>query len=158
MLNIATQGTLATYTLETSLTCLPICIMSAFKKFSVSINIAVLYINKQIAQKYRNSRKRTSTANCPKLKLALQSESINETPDPLSSVEEDKENIEALQKLMASRNPPAQTVQELLTATHIYTLKKPEISIHEILHKFPVLKEPKWVSFVVHANYYCIFF
>ena len=93
------------------------------------------------------------SAKCPKLKLARQTKSINETPVSLSNVEEDSENVEALKKLIISRNPPAQTVQELLTATRTYRnqwLKKPEISIHDILHKFPALKEPKWVSFYVH--------
>ena len=108
-------------------------------------------INKQITQKYRNSRKRTSATKCPKLKLARLSGSTSETPESLASVEEDEENVAALKKLMASRNPPAQTVQELLAATRTYLkqwLKKPDISIHNILEKFPALKEPKWVSFV----------
>ena len=114
--------------------------------------ISQYYVNKQITQKYRNSRKKTTTAKCPKLKLSHQSESSNETPESLPCVEEDEENVQALKKLMSSKNPPAQTVQELLAATRTYRnqwLKKPEISIHDIMDKFPVLKEPKWVCFVV---------
>lgn len=71
----------------------------------------------------------------------------------LSNVDEDEENVEALKKLIASKNPPARMVQELLTATRTYRnqwLKKPQISIHDILCKFPALKEPKWVRFYVY--------
>ena len=114
--------------------------------------VSQFYINKQITQKYCNSRKRTTTAKYPKLKLSHQSGSSNETPESPSCVEEDEENVQALKKLMSSKNPPAQTVQELLTETRTYRnqwLKKPEISIHDIIDKFPVLKEPKWVCFMV---------
>ena len=75
-------------------------------------------------------------------------EASHTTPPP--NCDEDEENVEALKKLILSNNPPAQTVQDMLIATRPYRidwLKNPDISIRDILEKFPALKLPKWVSF-----------
>ena len=63
--------------------------------------------------------------------------------------EEDDENAQALQKLVKTKNPPAQTVQSLLIATRASRekwLQTPSISIHDILEKYTVLRNSKWVS------------
>lgn len=63
--------------------------------------------------------------------------------------DEYKESVDALRKLAAAKNPPAQTVQDLLNVTREEReqwLKKPDISIKDILEVYPILKQPKWVS------------
>jgi hypothetical protein len=66
-----------------------------------------------------------------------------------SDPDEYEESVDALRKLAAAKNPPAQTVQDLLDVTRVEReqwLKRPDISIKDILEEFPVLKKPKWVS------------
>ena len=58
-------------------------------------------------------------------------------------------SVDALRKLAVAKNPPAQTVQDLLNVTRKERerwLKRPDISIKDILQEYPVLKQPKWVS------------
>lgn len=63
-----------------------------------------------------------------------------------------EENVQALRKLLQGKPPPppAQTIQHLLDATrsrrHKY-LQRSDISICDIVEKYPVFKNPKWVSF-----------
>ena len=66
--------------------------------------------------------------------------------------EEDDENTEALRKLVKGKNPPAQMVQSLLTATRACRekwLQTPSISIQDILEKYSVLRISKWVCFIL---------
>ena len=61
----------------------------------------------------------------------------------------DEENIEALKKLFESRNPPAQTVQQLLDITRDKRkewLQSPTLSIQYIIKEYPVFGHSKWVS------------
>lgn len=114
------------------------------------------HINKQISQRYRNTRKRSSDVKCPKLVLP-HSRETESCQDTTTNDAEDEENVEALKKLIASKNPPAQTIQEMLNATRAYRLqwlKKPDISIGDIIEKFPALKLPKWVS----VNEWCLYY
>ena len=63
--------------------------------------------------------------------------------------DEYEESVDALRKLAVAKNPPAQTVQDLLNVTREERerwLKRPDISIKDILQEYPVLKQPKWVS------------
>ena len=72
----------------------------------------------------------------------------NITPADLQD-EEDDENTQALQKLVKGKNPPAQTIQNLLIATRASREKwllSPSILIHDILEKYTVLRNSKWVS------------
>jgi hypothetical protein len=67
-----------------------------------------------------------------------------ENTSPDLQDEEDDENTQALQKLVKGKNPPAQTVQNLLIATRASREKwllSPSVSIHDILEKYS-----KWVS------------
>ena len=70
------------------------------------------------------------------------------TPPDLQD-DEDDENTLALQKLVKGKNPPAQTVQNLLIATRASREKwllSHSISIHDILEKYTILQNSKWVS------------
>lgn len=105
--------------------------------------------NKQITQRYRNNRRRSSKAKS--IKVVLPEANITATKEntSLQQDEEDDENTQALQKLVKAKNPPAQTVQNLLTATRASRekwLQTPSISIHDILEKYTVLRNSKWVS------------
>ena len=69
--------------------------------------------------------------------------------------EEDKENTDALQQLIKGKNPPAQMVQSLLTATRASRerwLQKPSISIQDILQKYLALQNSKWVCNTLSIN------
>lgn len=63
--------------------------------------------------------------------------------------EEHDENVDALKKLSKTKSPAAQTVQDLLKATRKIRqewLSSALVSIHQILDKYPVLGQPKWVG------------
>lgn len=106
-------------------------------------------INKQLSQRFRNNRRRSSKAKS--LKVVLPEANITATKENTSpdlQDEEDEENTQALQKLVKGKNPPAQTVQNLLIATRTSREKwllTPSISIHDILEKYTVLRNSKWV-------------
>ena len=107
--------------------------------------------NKQLSQRYRNNRRRSSQAKSVKVVLPeanITATKENTTPADLQD-EEDDENTQALQKLVKGKNPPAQTIQNLLIATRASREKwllSPSISIHDILEKYTVLRNFKWVS------------
>lgn len=63
--------------------------------------------------------------------------------------EEYDENVEALKKLLKTKTPSAQTIQDLLKSTRELRLKwlsSAPVSLHDILQKYPVFEHPKWVS------------
>lgn len=63
--------------------------------------------------------------------------------------DEHEESVDALRKLADAKSPPAQTVQDLLNVTRVgrqQWLQRPDISIRDIFDKYPLLKQPKWVS------------
>lgn len=100
--------------------------------------------NKQFTQRYRNNRRRSSGAKSIKVVLA----EANVTATKENTSLQDNENTEALKKLVKGKNPPAQTVQNLLIATRASRekwLQTPCISIHDILEKYTVLRNSKWV-------------
>ena len=103
--------------------------------------------NKQFTQRYRNNRCRSSGAKS--IKVVLAEANVTATKENTSlQDEEDDENTEALKKLVKGKNPPAQTVQNLLIATRASRekwLQTPCISIHDILEKYTVLRNSKWV-------------
>ena len=71
------------------------------------------------------------------------------TQDSQPAMDECKENIEALKKLFESRNPPVQTVQQLLDITwdkRKEWLQSPTLSIQDIIKEYPVFGHSKWVS------------
>ena len=60
--------------------------------------------------------------------------------------DEYEENVDALRKLAVSKNPPAQTIQDLLNVTRVERkrwLQRPDISIKDIFEEYSVLKQPK---------------
>lgn len=69
-------------------------------------------------------------------------------------MEEYDENVEALKKLLNTKSPSAQTVQDLLKTTRELRqkwLSSAMISIHDILNNYPVFENPKWVSTFEHT-------
>lgn len=63
--------------------------------------------------------------------------------------DEYKESVDILRKLAVTKNPPAQTIQDLLNETRVERkqwLQRPDISIKDIFEEYPVFKQPKWVS------------
>ena len=70
-------------------------------------------------------------------------------PNNDGKLEEYEENVAALKKIVKTKSPAAQTVQELLSATRELRLKwlsSAPVSIHNIMEKYPVLAYPKWVG------------
>ena len=68
-------------------------------------------------------------------------------------MEEYDENVAAFKKLLKTKSPAVQTIQDLLKATRELRLKwlsSSPVSIHDILEKYPVLAKPKWVSVSIH--------
>ena len=103
--------------------------------------------NKQFTQRYRNNRRRSSGVKCPKIIVA--SATPNHHQSPVTSTDEQDENVDALRKLASIKNPPAQTVQELLNVTRSgrkQWLQKSDLSIQMIFEKYPMIQQPKWVS------------
>ena len=106
-------------------------------------------ISRQLSQRYRNERKIHSCVKETSFAVTIPSTTSMASNLPASwENEEYQENVEALKKLSASKNPPAQTIQGLLTTTRRERklwMKNPEVSIKDITDTFPVLKEPRWV-------------
>ncbi len=108
-------------------------------------------ISRQISQRYRNTRRRSADViRKPRIQLQLHP-STAASSSGCAAIEDDEENVQALQKSATIRSPAAQTVQTLLSATRKYRLTfftvQKDLSIlnHIILENFPICKESKWV-------------
>ena len=107
-------------------------------------------VSRQLSQRYRNSRRKSADViRKSKPHIQLQPSTASAPFSEKSNEDDDKENVESLQKLAKSRSAAAQTVQALLSATRRYRqtafMKQRELSIHAILEQFPIFKEAKWV-------------
>ena len=121
-------------------------------------------VSRQISQRYRNSRRKsTNVIRKSKPQIQLQPSTASASSGEKNYEDDDKENVESLQKLAKSRSAAAQTVQALLSATRRYRqtsfMKQRELSIHAILEQFPIFKEAKWViNFAITwCNYNLVF-
>ena len=72
------------------------------------------------------------------------------------AMEEYEENVTALKKLFQGKSQPAQMVQNLLDATRKlraeWIKKSTDISIQDIIRKFPALNHPKWVCYSLYIT------
>ena len=77
-------------------------------------------------------------------------EKTNPTRSTEHAIEEYEENIATLKKLFQGKTRPAQIVQDLLDATRQMRMEwiqeSADISVCDILEKFPALGHPKWVK------------
>ena len=118
--------------------------------------------NSQFTQRYRNNRRVSKQATCPKIVLqAAVKATIRQPEMPEASnqshSDEYEENLTTLNKLMTGKNPPApnliiQILDETRKKRKIWM--KQEISIHEILDKYKCFTKPKWVSCFVVLDLY----
>ena len=124
------------------------------KHFIVILLLVQHTFNKQFTQRFRNNRRRSTKAKS--LKVVLPQTNVNTNEESVSlQEEEDKENTDALQQLIKGKNPPAQMVQSLLTATRATRekwLQTPSISIQDILQKYSALQNSKWVCNTLSIN------
>ncbi len=110
-------------------------------------------------QRYRNNRRRTPASKAQKICLpnaACGESKIISATKYDDETEEYDENVAALRKLVKSKHPAVQTIQDLLKVTRKLRVKWlhlscAPLSIHGILEKYPVLQTPKWVGACMHV-------
>lgn len=127
--------------------------------------------NNQFSQRYRNNRRERKNndkdGSSPNITRAIVKVRASQPAQSSSSgnsvvnieMETYEENVTALAKLINGKHyPPAKVVEELLDATRILRKKwlDEEVSIRQILDKYPCFKNPKWVSrdnFILSLKY-----